>query len=208
MVDLNGHEAGNGGYSQGRPTARRVLLYSERCLVIPENEMLAPPGVYLPARSAFLRLAWDRMRTIKVIRSARASRFCACPPSYAKDAPCMLEFPGSRSWLLAAFVQPPGVEITLSPYQTICRSPLSTDRGGATSFHGWMRLRCEEAALGRAPLQEEKRDPSTAVGMTEKMRSRWARLKSCARTGRRARCIVPQRETAAGRVKINIPTLA
>jgi hypothetical protein len=29
MVDLNGHEAGNSGYSQGRPTARRVLLYSE-----------------------------------------------------------------------------------------------------------------------------------------------------------------------------------
>ena len=29
-VDLNGHEAGNGGYSQGRPTARQVLLYSER----------------------------------------------------------------------------------------------------------------------------------------------------------------------------------
>jgi hypothetical protein len=33
MVDLNGHEAGNGGYSQGRPTARQVLLYSERCLI-------------------------------------------------------------------------------------------------------------------------------------------------------------------------------
>ncbi len=33
MVDLNGHEAGNGGSGQGRPTARRVLLYSERCLV-------------------------------------------------------------------------------------------------------------------------------------------------------------------------------
>ncbi len=33
MVDLNGHEAGNGGYGQGRSTARRVLLYSERCLV-------------------------------------------------------------------------------------------------------------------------------------------------------------------------------
>lgn len=31
MVDLNGHEAGNGGDSQGSPTARRVLLYSERC---------------------------------------------------------------------------------------------------------------------------------------------------------------------------------
>jgi hypothetical protein len=34
MVELNGHEAGNGGYSQGRPTACRVLLYSERCPVI------------------------------------------------------------------------------------------------------------------------------------------------------------------------------
>ena len=33
MADLNGHEAGNGGYSQGRPTAREVLLYSERCPV-------------------------------------------------------------------------------------------------------------------------------------------------------------------------------
>src|SRR6267142_6941490 len=33
MADLHGHEAGNGGYSQGRPTARRVLLYSERCPV-------------------------------------------------------------------------------------------------------------------------------------------------------------------------------
>jgi hypothetical protein len=33
MVDLNGHEAGNGGYGQGRSTARRVLLYSERCPV-------------------------------------------------------------------------------------------------------------------------------------------------------------------------------
>ncbi len=29
MVDLNGHEAGNGGYSQGTPTARRAFLYSE-----------------------------------------------------------------------------------------------------------------------------------------------------------------------------------
>jgi hypothetical protein len=28
MVDLNGHEAGNGGYSQRTPTAHR-LLYSE-----------------------------------------------------------------------------------------------------------------------------------------------------------------------------------
>src|SRR6266404_9365756 len=48
-----------------------------------------------------------------------------------------------------------------------------------------MRLRGEEAALGRAPLQKEKRDPSTAVGMTEEMKRRRARLKSCAYTGRR-----------------------
>jgi hypothetical protein len=31
MVDLHGHEAGNGGYSQGTPTAHRHLSYSERC---------------------------------------------------------------------------------------------------------------------------------------------------------------------------------
>ena len=30
MADLNGHEAGNGGYSQGTPTAPWALLYSER----------------------------------------------------------------------------------------------------------------------------------------------------------------------------------
>src|SRR5215831_3170619 len=29
MVDLNAHEAGNGGQGQGKPTARGVLLYSE-----------------------------------------------------------------------------------------------------------------------------------------------------------------------------------
>ena len=29
MVDLNAHEAGNGGQSQGKPTARGVLLYLE-----------------------------------------------------------------------------------------------------------------------------------------------------------------------------------
>jgi hypothetical protein len=31
MVDLNGHEAGNGGHSQGMPKAHRPLSYSERC---------------------------------------------------------------------------------------------------------------------------------------------------------------------------------
>jgi hypothetical protein len=30
MVNLIGHEAGNGGYSQGTPTARRAFLYSEQ----------------------------------------------------------------------------------------------------------------------------------------------------------------------------------
>jgi hypothetical protein len=30
MVDLNGHEARNGGRSQGTPTAHRPLFYSER----------------------------------------------------------------------------------------------------------------------------------------------------------------------------------
>jgi hypothetical protein len=33
MVDLNGHEAGNGGHSHGTPTAHRPLFYSERCPV-------------------------------------------------------------------------------------------------------------------------------------------------------------------------------
>jgi len=33
-VDLNGHAAGNGGYSQGTPTARWVLLYSDRRLAL------------------------------------------------------------------------------------------------------------------------------------------------------------------------------
>jgi hypothetical protein len=43
-VDLNGHEAGNGGYSQGRPTAREVLLYSERFPVtqLSRNLLISP----------------------------------------------------------------------------------------------------------------------------------------------------------------------
>ena len=32
MVDLNGHEAGNGGHSQGTPKASRPLCYSEASL--------------------------------------------------------------------------------------------------------------------------------------------------------------------------------
>ena len=34
MVDLSGHEAGNGGYSQGTPTAHRPLSYSDRRNVV------------------------------------------------------------------------------------------------------------------------------------------------------------------------------
>jgi hypothetical protein len=29
MADLNGHATGNGGHSQGTPTAHRALLYSD-----------------------------------------------------------------------------------------------------------------------------------------------------------------------------------
>jgi hypothetical protein len=37
-VNLNAHEAGNGGQSQGTPTAHRVLLYSE-----PDRRWQTPP---------------------------------------------------------------------------------------------------------------------------------------------------------------------
>jgi hypothetical protein len=40
MVDLNGHEAGNGGHGQGIPTAYRELLYSERGDVTTTIEVL------------------------------------------------------------------------------------------------------------------------------------------------------------------------
>ena len=41
MVDLSGHEAGNGGYSQGTPKARRAFLYSE----IAHRRMVAGRGI-------------------------------------------------------------------------------------------------------------------------------------------------------------------
>jgi len=64
MVDLNGHEAGNGGYSQGRPTARRVLLYSERWTYKSYKWSCRELG--LPAR-AELRVM--PMKTIKRLRN-------------------------------------------------------------------------------------------------------------------------------------------
>ena len=39
MVDLNGHEAGNGGHSQGTPPALRPLFYSERWLFLAESHL-------------------------------------------------------------------------------------------------------------------------------------------------------------------------
>src|SRR5437773_426068 len=45
MVNLNGHEAGNGGHSQGPPTARRAFLYSDtldgfRTKRLPHSDLL------------------------------------------------------------------------------------------------------------------------------------------------------------------------
>jgi len=37
MVDLNAHEAGNGGESQGTPKAHCVLLYSDAITPIPKG---------------------------------------------------------------------------------------------------------------------------------------------------------------------------
>ena len=38
MANLNGHEAGNGGYGQGEPNATAPVLYSTETPVIPEAE--------------------------------------------------------------------------------------------------------------------------------------------------------------------------
>jgi hypothetical protein len=43
MVDLNAHEAGNGGQSQGKPTACGVLLYSENTSAFPLRGSTYPP---------------------------------------------------------------------------------------------------------------------------------------------------------------------
>src|SRR5215469_3577369 len=54
MVDLNAHEAGNGGQSQGKPTTRGVLLYSE-CegppLTVACEVSICWPGLHPPAKS-------------------------------------------------------------------------------------------------------------------------------------------------------------
>src|SRR5215831_3342585 len=52
MVDLNAHEAGNGGQSQGKPTTRGVLLYSERegppLTVVLAREFRSVEGLHPP----------------------------------------------------------------------------------------------------------------------------------------------------------------
>src|SRR6516225_9904136 len=58
MVDLNAHEAGNGGKSQGKPTAHSVLLYSERegpPLTVACEVSICWPGLHPPAKSVFER---------------------------------------------------------------------------------------------------------------------------------------------------------
>src|SRR5215813_9470366 len=70
MVDLNAHEAGNGGQSQGKPTTRGVLLYSERegppltvtWLEFRSVEGLHPPGIFNSNEKRILPFAAIRKR--------------------------------------------------------------------------------------------------------------------------------------------------
>src|SRR5262249_39770256 len=70
MVDLNAHEAGNGGQSQGKPTTRGVLLYSERegpplnvtWLEFRPVEGLHPPGIFNSNEKRILPFAAIRKR--------------------------------------------------------------------------------------------------------------------------------------------------
>src|SRR6266566_8676420 len=69
-------------------------------------------------------------RSTFIVRSVRASRFCACPPSYAKDAPSRWRIRSRR------FAQPTSVlrrRTALIQIPRACHSvkhvPLSTDRG-------------------------------------------------------------------------------
>ena len=63
MVDLNAHEAGNGGKSQGKPTARGVLLYSEGEERI-ANELELKLSIQVSPRTVGKYLRKDRpMRT-------------------------------------------------------------------------------------------------------------------------------------------------
>ena len=47
-VDLNGHEAGNGGYGQGKPNASRHLSYSDAIMLLLVRAASAPLRRYLP----------------------------------------------------------------------------------------------------------------------------------------------------------------
>src|ERR1700688_648812 len=66
MVDLNGHEAGNGGYSQRKPTAHRVS--STRSVRVPssgmrQNEFCRSRGLSLSTRARHLKKRrWKRKR--------------------------------------------------------------------------------------------------------------------------------------------------
>ena len=59
MVDLNGHEAGNGGYSQGTPTADQPLSYPERC---PITALTIFAAIHRPLSFAVFALALRRTK--------------------------------------------------------------------------------------------------------------------------------------------------
>src|SRR5215510_7233052 len=67
MADLNGHEAGNGGHSQVKPTAPRTLLYSERWRCF-NSYILADRRLTACASSS----ATSRGRVPSSVRSRRA----------------------------------------------------------------------------------------------------------------------------------------
>jgi hypothetical protein len=59
MVNLNGHEAGNGGNSQGTPTAHRPLSYSERLPVSGQTHRQIIAKSRLPICNQLSRLFRD-----------------------------------------------------------------------------------------------------------------------------------------------------
>jgi len=71
MVDLNAHEAGNGGQSQGKPTTRGVLLYSER---------EGPPRPSLPSFDQLVGPSPSRLSQLQTKKEYSFQTF-GCGPS-------------------------------------------------------------------------------------------------------------------------------
>jgi hypothetical protein len=89
MVNLNGHEAGNGGYSQGTPTACRAFLYSETT-VLARLLRLCPEGKMDETRWSFHRINWTLYRDVEEPWMAFSS---------ASDSHSTLEKENMESWL-------------------------------------------------------------------------------------------------------------